>query len=62
LIVFFGARWHLSGWQLLLPIACAFVLATISYFTVEAWARRLKDWFKTAAIPRGAPVLTVAGT
>ena len=46
LIVFFLARWHLSGWQLLFPIACAFVLATISYFTVEAWARQLKKGLK----------------
>jgi peptidoglycan/LPS O-acetylase OafA/YrhL len=46
LIVFFGARWHLSGWQVLLPIACALVLATISYFTVEAWARQLKKGLK----------------
>lgn len=46
LIVFFGARWHLSGWQVLLPIACAFALATISYFTIEAWARRLKRGLK----------------
>ena len=46
LIVFFGARWHLSGWQVLFPIACALVLATISYVTVEAWARRLKKVLK----------------
>jgi peptidoglycan/LPS O-acetylase OafA/YrhL len=66
LIVFFGARWHLSGWQVLFPLACALVLATISYVTVEAWARRLKQGLKRkgprAAIgveigyaPQGAP-------
>jgi peptidoglycan/LPS O-acetylase OafA/YrhL len=46
LIFFFCAKWHLSGWQLLLPIASAFVLSLISYFTVEAWARQLKSRLK----------------
>jgi peptidoglycan/LPS O-acetylase OafA/YrhL len=56
LIIFFGARWHLSGWQVLLPIACALVLATISYFTVEAWARRLKRGLKREGSSTGLGV------
>jgi len=42
LIVFMTAKWHLTGWQLLFPVACSFALAITSYFTVEAAARRSK--------------------
>jgi peptidoglycan/LPS O-acetylase OafA/YrhL len=43
LIVFMQTRWLLSGWQLLIPVACAFSIATLSYFTVEAYSRKLKN-------------------
>jgi peptidoglycan/LPS O-acetylase OafA/YrhL len=43
LIVFMQTRWHLSGWQMLIPVACAFSIATLSHFTVEAYSRKLKN-------------------
>jgi peptidoglycan/LPS O-acetylase OafA/YrhL len=43
LIEFMRARWHLVGWQLLIPVLASFAAAVLSYFTVEAWARRMKN-------------------
>jgi peptidoglycan/LPS O-acetylase OafA/YrhL len=43
LIEFMRARWHLVGWQLLIPVAASFGAAVFSYYTVEAWARRMKN-------------------
>lgn len=42
LIGFSQTRWHLADWQLIFPALCAFGFAVLSYYTVEAWGRRVK--------------------